>query len=133
MVPRCAALKDALQRLGLKAGGTDAERAARLFATKGGALADVDPRLFVRGAAPPRDAAAAERAAAAARRVAALEAEVGALLGHLGEVLSATRGNAERKSTLSWQELEAERLEEEEDVPDAEEGGGGPRRPATTP
>ena len=109
------ALKDALTRLGLKAGGTDAERAARLFSTKGKRLDELYKKLFVRGAAPPADQAAAARAVATARAIAALEADALCLLEQLRDVLKATRGNVEKKTTLSYQELEAERMEEEAD------------------
>jgi splicing factor 3A subunit 3 len=112
------ALKDALARLGLKAGGTDADRAARLFSTKGKRLDQLDKKLFQRGAAPPVDAAAAERAAAAARAIAALEAEATCLAEALRDVIKATRGNCEKKTTLSYQELEAERMEEDFDAPE---------------
>ena len=36
----------------------------------------------------------------------------------LRDVIKATRGNVEKKTTLSFQELEAERMEEEYDVPE---------------
>jgi splicing factor 3A subunit 3 len=112
------ALKDALSRLGLKAGGTDAERAARLYSTKGKRLDQLDKKLFQRGAAPPSDEAAAARAAAAARDIAALEADAMCMIEQLRDVIKATRGNVEKKTTLSYQELEAERMEEEYDQPE---------------
>jgi splicing factor 3A subunit 3 len=112
------ALKDALSRLGLKAGGTDAERAARLYSTKGKRLDQLDKKLFQRGAAPPSDEAAAARAAAAARDIAALEADATCMIEQLRDVIKATRGNVEKKTTLSYQELEAERMEEEYDQPE---------------
>ena len=112
------AIKDALTRLGLKAGGTEAERAARLFSTKGKRLDQLDKKLFVRGAAPPTDEAAAARAVAAARQIASLEAETSCIAEQLRDVIKATRGNVEKKTTLSFQELEAERMEEEYDLPE---------------
>ena len=112
------AIKDALTRLGLKAGGTEAERAARLFSTKGKRLDQLDKKLFVRGAAPATDDAASARAAAAARQIASLEAETSCLVEQLRDVIKATRGNVEKKTTLSFQELEAERMEEEYDAPE---------------
>ncbi len=113
-----AAIKDALTRLGLKAGGTEAERAARLFSTKGKRLDQLDKKLFQKGAAPPADADAAARAEAMAREIACLEARTLAVLEMHADVLKATRGNVEKKTTLSYAELEAERLEEEEDLPE---------------
>ena len=124
----CSALgedgvKATLAALGMKSGGTPAQRAERLWAAKGRRLAQLDVKLFVRGAAPVTDAAERARAEAAAKRVAALESRVLALLELLAEQLQATRGNVEKKSTLSYAELEAERMEEEEDWPEeAEEG-----------
>ena len=49
------------------------------------------------------------------------EAETAALCGQLGSSLQATRDNCEKKTTLSFAELEAERLEQEEELPDAGE------------
>lgn len=42
------ALKAALQKLGLKCGGTPQERAHRLFSTKGKSLDELDPSLFAK-------------------------------------------------------------------------------------
>lgn len=109
-----AAVKDALTRLGLKAGGTDGERAARLFATRGKRLEDIDRKLFVKGRAPLAGADAA-KAEAEAMAIARAEVECAALLSAQRETLAATRGNAEKRSTLSFEEREMERLEEEED------------------
>ena len=41
-------LKAALQKLGLKCGGTPQERARRLFSTKGKSLDELDPSLFAK-------------------------------------------------------------------------------------
>lgn len=54
-------LKDALTALGLKAGGTPAERAARLFLTKSTPLEALDRKHFVKGAAAPRSEAEAKK------------------------------------------------------------------------
>lgn len=45
-------LKEALQALGLKCGGTLRQRAERLMLTKGKRLEDLDKSLFAKGAAP---------------------------------------------------------------------------------
>lgn len=45
-------LKEALQALGLKCGGTVRQRAERLMAVKGKDLVAVDKSLFAKGAAP---------------------------------------------------------------------------------
>lgn len=41
-------LKVALQRLGIKCGGTPAQRGERLFATKGKSLSELDPSMFAK-------------------------------------------------------------------------------------
>ena len=107
--------------MGLKTGGTELERAQRLFCTKGKALHELDRKLFVRGAAPPADAQRAAVVEAQAKEIAASEARAVAVLGMHADVVKATRGNVEKKSTLSYAELEAERLEEEEGLLDAGE------------
>lgn len=45
-------LKEALQALGLKCGGTLRQRAERLMLTKGKRLEELDKSLFAKGAAP---------------------------------------------------------------------------------
>lgn len=45
-------LKEALQALGLKCGGTLRQRAERLMLTKGKQLEELDKSLFAKGAAP---------------------------------------------------------------------------------
>ena len=114
-----APIKEALQRMGLKTGGTEVERAERLFSAKGKTLQELDKKLFVRGGAPPVDADGARVAEARARDIAAAEARLLTLLDMHSDVIRATRGNVEKKSTLSYAELEAERMEEEEDLPEA--------------
>jgi hypothetical protein len=68
------------------------------------------------GAAFPQ--AAGARAVAQARQTASLEAETSCIAEQLRDVIKATRGNVEKKTTLSFQELEAERMEEEYDMPE---------------
>jgi len=41
-------LKFTLQQLGLKCGGTPAQRGERLFATKGKSLSELDPSMFAK-------------------------------------------------------------------------------------
>lgn len=45
-------LKEALQALGMKCGGTLEQRAARLFSVKGKAPDEIDPKLKVTGFRP---------------------------------------------------------------------------------
>lgn len=47
-------LKYTLQSMGLKCGGTVAERAERLLATKGKSLEEIDPSLFVKSKKRPK-------------------------------------------------------------------------------
>ena len=115
------AVKRALGALGLKQGGTDEQRLERLWATRGLAPEQFDRRLFAKGRAPVKDAREAARREEAARGVARLEGLVERLLEHLGSVLDATKGNVEKKATLSLAELEAEAEEDDDFVEEEDE------------
>lgn len=71
-------LKDALQSIGLKSGGTLRQRAERLFLTKDTPAERLDRKLFAKGAVAPAalTAAAAARNLAAAKEAGALESKV---------------------------------------------------------
>jgi len=117
------AIKSALEFMGLKAGGTPAERAERLWSVKGKALDEIDKKLFAKGVVVgakssktvKEDAKAKE---ASARAVAFKEHQCATVLKLLAKQLDATRANVEKKSTLSLAELQAE-AEEEDDFSDA--------------
>jgi len=102
------AIKDALGKMGLKQGGTDEQRRERLYSTRGKSLAEVDKKLFTKGAAPAKDSDEAARREAAAKDIARAEGLVERLLEHLSAVVDGTKGNVEKKATLSLVELEAE-------------------------
>ncbi|EEH52657.1 uncharacterized protein MICPUCDRAFT_42844 [Micromonas pusilla CCMP1545] len=108
----------ALKAAGLKAGGTATERAARLWSTRGRTLADLDAKLFNKGLRPASAIDGAERAKreARAKDIARREHFIAALLEHLSQVLDATKGNVEKKATLSAAELEAEAEEDDDFV-----------------
>ena len=108
----------ALKAAGLKAGGTATERAARLWSTRGRTLADLDAKLFNKVLRPASAIDGAERAKreARAKDIARREHFIAALLEHLSQVLDATKGNVEKKATLSAAELEAEAEEDDDFV-----------------
>mmetsp|Transcript_32269 Transcript_32269/g.79679 ORF Transcript_32269/g.79679 Transcript_32269/m.79679 type:complete len:502 (-) Transcript_32269:373-1878(-) len=114
-------IKDALGKMGLKQGGTDEQRRDRLWSTRGKALDEVDKKHFAKGAAPAKEAGEAERREEAAKGVARLEGLVERLLEQLTAVLDATKGNVEKKATLSLAELEAEAEEDDDFVEEEEE------------
>ncbi|CAG9462501.1 unnamed protein product [Pedinophyceae sp. YPF-701] len=118
------ALKDALQALGLKCGGTPQQRAERLFSVKGRRIDEIDRKLFAKGAGPG-PASQTEKARKAAYAVALLERKVVELRSMLAAAAEATVEATERKQVQTYEELEAERaaaLEEEEPEGDGEEG-----------
>ncbi|KAL4446223.1 hypothetical protein ABPG77_003030 [Micractinium sp. CCAP 211/92] len=116
-------LKEALQALGLKCGGTLRQRAERLMLTKGKRLEDLDKSLFAKGAAPAalQSEAERERQAAAARAVALLEAKAAKLCEMLSSVLEDTKGRIEKKQAQTYEELLAEQQEAEEEAAAADE------------
>ena len=113
------AVKARLAALGLKVGGTEAQRLSRLFEVSAleASVRDqrtwpegVPSKLLAKGAA----AAAADpaRAEKRARRVAFLESAVVSLFDRLRGTLDATKAQVEKKQTLSAAELEADNEED---------------------
>ncbi|PFX19909.1 Splicing factor 3A subunit 3 [Stylophora pistillata] len=101
-------LKQALQALGLKCGGTLEDRAQRLFSTKGVPLDQLDPSFFAKSrAGKGRDNAQKQK------DIAAVEAQIYHLTELLGEQRQATRENVERKQARTSDELEEEEEHEE--------------------
>ena len=83
-------LKEVLQALGLKSGGTLRQRAERLLLTKNTPLDKLDRKHFARGAVPatvlePQQAAALEEAS---RTAALAETKVSSLLARLRHIIS---------------------------------------------
>jgi len=143
------ALRDALSALGLKAGGSVEQRAARLWLTKGTPLTSLDAKHFAKGSKVATAVAAAKKVAAplalpapgdeATRRLldpsskkkegveacsrasALLELKVSALLkGPLAAALEETRASVEKKAARTYEEALADAEERE-----AADGGGG--------
>lgn len=116
-------LRDALAARGLKAGGTPAQRAERLWLAKTTPLHALDRKHFAKGVAPPPpppgESAAAPSASTsnASRSAAWLEARVAALVapdtGALAKEVEATAVAVEQKQARTY----------EETVADAEEAG----------
>uniref|UniRef100_A0A7S0QT94 Matrin-type domain-containing protein n=1 Tax=Pyramimonas obovata TaxID=1411642 RepID=A0A7S0QT94_9CHLO len=107
-------IKTVLQSLGMKTGGTPLQRAERLFATKGKALETLDPKMFVKGAAPiTQRGDQAPKQVAQAKEVAQAEFRCIRLRDQLAEAVQGTIDNVEKKLTRTHEELLAE-LEEEE-------------------
>mmetsp|Transcript_4786 Transcript_4786/g.8223 ORF Transcript_4786/g.8223 Transcript_4786/m.8223 type:complete len:502 (+) Transcript_4786:189-1694(+) len=112
-------IKTVLQSLGMKTGGTPLQRAMRLFATKGLALETLDPKMFVKGAAPvaQRGEEQAAKQVTQAKEVAEAEFRCIRLRDQLAEAVQATIENVEKKLTRTHEELAAE-LEDDEYIED---------------
>uniref|UniRef100_A0A061SF95 Splicing factor 3A subunit 3 n=2 Tax=Tetraselmis sp. GSL018 TaxID=582737 RepID=A0A061SF95_9CHLO len=110
-------LKDALQSLGLKAGGTLEQRAERLMMTKGKPLESLDRKLFAKGSAPAAALPEQEREKqrAAARQSARLEGRVLLVVQMLGSVIDDTVANVEKKQARTYDELQVELEEAQEE------------------
>jgi len=117
-------LKEALEALGLKCGGTTQERAARLWSVRGVKEEDIPSKLRAKTSAPmPQSSGSAgsgstssssSSAAADWRKdVAWSEFQVAALSDFMLDVVTATRRHAEKQQTRTAEEKEAELLEEE--------------------
>ncbi|XBI01014.1 hypothetical protein VPH35_129895 [Triticum aestivum] len=91
-------LKEALTARGLKGGGTVQQRAERLFLLK--PLEQLDRKHFAKGDDLKKE-------------IALVEAKMKRLCEILDEVIVRTKENAEKKLTLTYEEMEAEREEEE--------------------
>lgn len=112
-------IKEALVALGLKAGGSLAQKADRLMQTKGKSLGELDRKLFAKGGKPARDEQDARRRQELSEAVALSETKIGVLLGLMESTLRDTRRQVEKKATSTYEELVADMAELEE-----QEGGG---------
>eukprot|EP00271_Cylindrocystis_brebissonii_P006567 TRINITY_DN19344_c0_g2_i1.p1 TRINITY_DN19344_c0_g2~~TRINITY_DN19344_c0_g2_i1.p1 ORF type:complete len:519 (-),score=143.44 TRINITY_DN19344_c0_g2_i1:844-2400(-) len=109
-------IKQALAALGLKTGGTPQQRAERLLLTKDTPVEQLDPRHFAKGAThavkrQPGEGQA--RQLEAGKVVALVEAKVRKLCELLKEPIADTKSHLEKKTALTYEELEAERVENE--------------------
>ncbi|PSS33008.1 Splicing factor SF3a60 like [Actinidia chinensis var. chinensis] len=108
-------LKEALAALGLKTGGTVQQRAERLFLTKHTPLERLDRKHFVKGSrgSEQNGVAAAPQQAESLKEIALLETKIIKLCDLLHETIVRTKENIEKKQALTYEEMEAEREEEE--------------------
>ncbi|KAJ9545687.1 hypothetical protein OSB04_025394 [Centaurea solstitialis] len=113
-------LKEALAALGLKTGGTVQQRAERLFLTKHTPLEKLDKKHFAKGAQKPKQngVVAASHQNEDSQEIALMETKIEKLCEILSETIMRTKENVEKKQALTYEEMEAER--EDEEVPDIE-------------
>uniref|UniRef100_A0A7S2W3N3 Matrin-type domain-containing protein n=1 Tax=Rhizochromulina marina TaxID=1034831 RepID=A0A7S2W3N3_9STRA len=121
-------LKEGLEALGMKCGGSLSDRAERLFSVKGVAQKDIPKNLLAK-AAKKRKRDAAETGGDNGRAVAEREFGVGFMVEQLLDVVEATKRHVEKRQTQLVEERAAE-LEEEEfgtmaDQIAGEDGTGG--------
>mmetsp|Transcript_40482 Transcript_40482/g.89949 ORF Transcript_40482/g.89949 Transcript_40482/m.89949 type:complete len:508 (-) Transcript_40482:699-2222(-) len=112
-------LKEALQALGLKCGGTPKERAQRLFLTKSTPLEQLDKKLFAKGVVAPsaqRSEEDIKKLQEGAFQVALLEARTQQLSELLRQVLADTKGRVEKKQAQTYEEMQAEQEEAEAEL-----------------
>ncbi|XP_022890360.1 splicing factor SF3a60 homolog [Olea europaea var. sylvestris] len=108
-------LKEALAALGLKTGGTLQQRAERLYLTKHTPLEKLDRKHFAKGSHGPQQNgnALTPQPSADAKEIALIEAKVKRLCDLLQEIIVRTKENVEKKQALTYEEMEAERDEED--------------------
>eukprot|EP00262_Sarcandra_glabra_P007922 TRINITY_DN21036_c0_g1_i1.p1 TRINITY_DN21036_c0_g1~~TRINITY_DN21036_c0_g1_i1.p1 ORF type:complete len:510 (-),score=99.28 TRINITY_DN21036_c0_g1_i1:274-1803(-) len=108
-------LKEALAALGLKTGGTVQQRADRLFLTKHTPLDQLDRKHFAKGSRglERNGAAAVSEQSNAMKEIALMEVKTQRLCELLDETIVQTKENIEKKQALTYEEMEAEREEEE--------------------
>lgn len=104
--------KEALAACGLKTGGTLQQRAERLFLTKYTPLEQLDRKHFAKGSHGSEQNGAAE-GMNSKKEIAFMEAKMQRLCELLKETIMQTRENVEKKQALTYEEMEAEREEEE--------------------
>ncbi|CAN4085746.1 unnamed protein product [Withania somnifera] len=106
---------EALGALGLKTGGTVQQRAERLFLTKSTPLEKLDRKHFSKGSRKPeQNGVAAAPQVGDVKEIALVEAKIRRLCDLLDETIARTRENVVKKQALTYEEMEAER--EEDDV-----------------
>ncbi|CAI9092540.1 OLC1v1027808C1 [Oldenlandia corymbosa var. corymbosa] len=108
-------LKEGLAALGLKTGGTVQQRAERLFLTKHTPLEKLDKKHFAKGhrTSEQNGSVPAPQLGEDAKEVALMEAKVEKLCDSLDDIITRTKENVEKKQALTYEEIEAERKEED--------------------
>ena len=121
------ALKNALQRLGLKSGGTIKERASRLFLLKNQSIDQIDKKHFAKATSvtadlPPNGSKADEVRDQQSKpeppllKALILESKILKMSEILSQVIIDTRGRVEKKLASTYEELQAEHEDGELDV-----------------
>ncbi|KAL6225323.1 hypothetical protein ACLB2K_004173 [Fragaria x ananassa] len=103
-------LKEALASLGLKIGGTLQQRAQRLLLTKDTRLEKLDKKHFACNGAPNR--------VGMLKQIAFMEAKLKKLSELLSEAIERTKDNIVKKQALTYEEIAAEREDEETQADD---------------
>ncbi|KAG1367555.1 hypothetical protein COCNU_14G000230 [Cocos nucifera] len=103
---------EALAARGLKTGGTLRQRAERLFLTKYTPLEQLDRKHFAKGSRGSEQNGVAEETNSK-KEIALLEAKMQRLCELLKETIIQTTENVIKKQALTYEEMEAEREEEE--------------------
>ncbi|XP_004288108.1 PREDICTED: splicing factor 3A subunit 3-like [Fragaria vesca subsp. vesca] len=107
-------LKEALASLGLKIGGTIQQRAERLLLTKDTPLVKVDKKHFAKGSR----CNGAPHQVGMLKEIAFMEAKLKKLSELLSEVIARTKDNIVKKQVLTYEEIAAEREDEETQADD---------------
>ncbi|XP_008791422.1 splicing factor SF3a60 homolog [Phoenix dactylifera] len=105
-------LKEALAACGLKTGGTLQQRAERLFLTKHTPVEQLDRKHFAKGSRGLEQNGVAEETNSK-KEIALVEAKMQRLCELLKETIIQTKENVIKKQALTYEEMEAERGEEE--------------------
>ena len=111
-------MKAALAARNMKVGGTELQRAERLFLCAGRPLHEVPAKAFAAGGVPAlalSDAARAKKLATA-KQVANLECKVLEVVDSLGPVVDDTHGWVEKKLAQNYEELKADIDREDFDI-----------------
>ncbi|KAF4385108.1 hypothetical protein F8388_014241 [Cannabis sativa] len=102
---------EALAALGLKSGGTVQQRAERLFLTKDTPLEKLDKKHFAKGSRGQEQNGVS--AVNSFKEIALMEAKINKLCELLEETVDRTKDNIVKKQALTYEEIEAEREEED--------------------
>lgn len=106
-------LKQGLEALGLKCGGTISERAARLWAVRGKKPEDIPEKLRAKAGAARKQRADGDDFDDHHKQLAWTEFRIEAITAVMSDVVSATRRHSEKQQSRTVEEKEAEVLEEE--------------------
>lgn len=115
-------LKEGLEALGLKCGGTLQDRAQRLWSVRGKKPEEIPDKLKKKGKESSPNGTGVSSGEAKRRETALLEYNIQALCDFIADIVTATRRHAEKQQTRTMEEKLAEILEEEHGtLPDIEE------------